>query len=384
MWCDDAVMDPFLPDDEKVAAIREVLPAVASGIRLDVTVAGPFPAETAQAVRQMEEHELRVGRGGPERPEELAQRLDEAASVVAAVLATSPGHVVVTPGPVAAVSAALVALRPSATRGVAIDGALGTRMDSVVTSVAQAHGLTLGRRTGDGDAERAGLIVAAHVDPVTGRVLEPRRVADRTHGSGGSLLLDMGWSVGAIPVDVASSGADVVVIEAHRWLLGPEGVTALWAADRAVADRARVLVDPPSPSQLLGLARSVGWLLMYVGLPWAFERARTLTARLRDALAAIDGVVIEPSSGGMATTLPFRVVGWSPSEVAVELARRVHAHLDVDEERGLLRAGIGAWHREDEVAQFATALAEVARHTPETLPRRPLLTVLSLAAQDEP
>ena len=57
-------VDPFLPDDAKLAAIRELLPSTGSGIRLDATVAGPFPAETDRALQEADDWELRVGRGG--------------------------------------------------------------------------------------------------------------------------------------------------------------------------------------------------------------------------------------------------------------------------------------------------------------------------------
>jgi cysteine desulfurase/selenocysteine lyase len=97
-------MDPFLPDDAKLEAIRELLPSLGSGIRLDTTVAGPFPAEADRALRQSQEHQLRVGRGGSDRGEDLLQRAEEARSVVAAVLATSPDRVVLAPGPAAALS----------------------------------------------------------------------------------------------------------------------------------------------------------------------------------------------------------------------------------------------------------------------------------------
>jgi len=174
-----------------------------------------------------------------------------------------------------------------------------------------------------------------------------------------------------------------VLVDAHRWLLGPEGMTALWIADATRSGAVRALVDELPRSQLLALARSVGWLLMYVSLPWAFERAEALATRLRDALAAIDGVAIEPPSRGFATTLPFSVAGWTATEIAVELARRVHAHVGVDETRDQLHAGVGAWLREVELDRFADAVREIAAHTPDSLPRRPLLTVLAPAPWDE-
>jgi selenocysteine lyase/cysteine desulfurase len=161
-------------------------------------------------------------------------------------------------------------------------------------------------------------------------------------------------------------------------------MTALWIADAIRVHRVRALIDEVPRAQLVALARSVGWLLMYVSLPWAFERAEALATRLRSALAAIDGIAIEPpSSRGFSTTLPFSVSGWSAPDVAVELARRVHAHVGVDETRDRVLVGVGAWLREEELDRFVGAIAEIAAHTPETLPRRPLLTILAPAPWDE-
>ena len=42
---------PFLPDEEKVAAIRAELVATGAGIYLDAATAGPLPNETARAMR---------------------------------------------------------------------------------------------------------------------------------------------------------------------------------------------------------------------------------------------------------------------------------------------------------------------------------------------
>jgi selenocysteine lyase/cysteine desulfurase len=193
----------------------------------------------------------------------------------------------------------------------------------------------------------------------------------------------MGWSAGAIPVDAPSTGADFVLAGTHRWLLGPEGATALWIADPARSARVRALVDPLPAPLLVGVARSVGWLLMFVGLPWAFQRAEMLASRLRGALAAIDGVTIATGGVGFATTLPFAIAGWSAGDVATELGRRAHAQLDVDVGRDLLVASVGAWIREDEIDRFTAAVTEIAAHTPDSLPRRPLLTVLSTEPWDE-
>jgi len=219
-------------------------------------------------------------------------------------------------------------------------------------------------------------VVAAHVDADTGALLDTRPVAARAHAAGALVVLDSGWSVGAVPVDAPGTGADIVLVDGHRWLLGPEGVTAAWVSDRIDVVRAAARLDPLPRASLLGLARSVGWLLMYVGLPWAFERTERLTHRLVHALSAIDGVELAGPVEGLATTVPFRITGWPVDEAATELGRRCFAVLDADERRGLLRAGVGAWLREEDLDRFVAAIGDLARYSPETLPRRPMLTLL--------
>lgn len=375
-------MDPFLPDEHKLDAIRDMLPALASGIRLDTTVAGPFPAETDRALRQLAEHELRVGRGGLERLEDLAQRADEARSVVAAVLTASPEEVLLAPGLVAALSAAIVGRQGVAPGGVVLVGEVSGTLAAASAAVAEVHGLPLVRDTTE-IPEGATLVVAPHIDAASGRLFDAGPLAARAHAVGAPCVLDMSWSAGAIPVDAPGSGADLVLVEAHRWLLGPEGVTALWVGDSGQVGRLRASLDPLPPSLLLGVARSVGWLLMYVSLPWAWHRAETLTGRLRAGLAAIEGIEILAPARGIGTVLPFRMARWPVLEAAEELGRRAFAQLDVDEPRDLLRASVGAWLREEELDRFVTAVAELAAHTPATLPRRPLLTVLAPAPWDE-
>jgi selenocysteine lyase/cysteine desulfurase len=377
-----ALVDPFLPDERKLDAIRDLLPSLASGIRLDTTVAGPFPAETDRALRQLAEHEQRVGRGGPELADDRAQRAEEARSVIAAVLTATPDHVLLAPGPAAALSAALAARRGNAPGGLVLIGALSAELEAASVALAAAHGLPVVRDPSD-IPEGATLVVAAHVDTASGRVVDAPTLATRAHDAGAPLVLDMSWSAGAFPVDAPGSGSDLVVADAHRWLLGPEGVTALWVADRRQVDRLAGLLDPLPAPLLLGVARSVGWLLMYVSLPWAWQRAETLTTRLRSALTSVEGVELLATIPSAATVLPFRITGWPATEAAAELGRRVFAQLDVDAPRDLLRAAVGAWLREDEIDRFAVAVGELAAHTPETLPRRPLLTILEPVPWDE-
>src|SRR2546423_5515830 len=94
-----AVVAPFLPDAEKLAAVREALPAVSAGIYLDTPRAGPLPAETARSMSDLAGWELATGRAGADRREEAIARVDEARAAGPAILSTDVHPLVPTPRP---------------------------------------------------------------------------------------------------------------------------------------------------------------------------------------------------------------------------------------------------------------------------------------------
>jgi selenocysteine lyase/cysteine desulfurase len=126
---------------------------------------------------------------------------------------------------------------------------------------------------------------------------------------------------------------------------------------------------------VLGLARSVGWLEMFVGLDWIYERVARLARRLRDSLASLEGVEVLTPADAMATTVVFRFAAWPAEESLDELRRRVFAILGATGDGQGLRASIAWFNTEEELDRFAAAVAELGRHTPESLPRRPPLIV---------
>jgi len=227
-----------------------------------------------------------------------------------------------------------------------------------------------------------GLLVLPHVDERSGAVLPVSELSRLTHQAGALVILDASASAGAISVDPLALEVDAVAFSAHRWLLGPEGVGALW-----LGSRMKALVDPwaiserldrPPRRSTLGLARSLGWLEMYVGLPWVNQRTVALARALAEALAAMDGVAVLTPIRGMAAIVTFRVEGWTVERAREELGRRVFALLGTVEVEGLpaLRASVGFWNTDDELRRLGGAVAELAAHTPATIPRRPSLVVL--------
>ena len=367
---------------DRVRGLREQLPATGAGIYLVTHLAGPLPAETQAAVHESDEMELRVGRAGPERAEDLVQREREATAVAAAVLGASPERIVLTHG--AAEAARLVAievLESGADQRVALLPGVDKAVAGAVRDVADVAGAEVDAFTEIPDVLDAStaLLVMAHVD-ADGRLFDPVSVSTSARAAGARTLVDVSRGAGAMALEIDALGADFVMTESHRWMLGPDAVAALWVTpdlDRELPEWLRQASSPFSRGALLALARSVGWLLMFVELPWALDRTAVLADRLYEDLGAIDGVTLlaDPSAHGAIAA--FRIADWDAETAAEELGRSIFAIVEVDAEADVIRASVGAWNRESELDRFVERVAELAAHTPETLPRRPSLTVIS-------
>ena len=183
--------------------------------------------------------------------------------------------------------------------------------------------------------------------------------------------VDATLAVGAIPIDVASLGADTIFFAGDRWLLGPKGAERSGpGGSSGVGDG---IVDHDiGRTSTLGLARSVGWLEMYVGLDWIYERGAALTRRLHAALTGTEGVEVVTPAEALATIVVFRLASWPVGEALDELRRRVFAIIGATPDGSALRASVAWFNTEEELDRFAAAVAEIARYTPETLPRRAL------------
>ena len=214
---------------------------------------------------------------------------------------------------------------------------------------------------------RTRLVVCSHVSHVSGRVAAVAELA-RT---GAPLLLDGAQALGAIPVDVAATGCDFYAASGQKWLCGPEGTGCLYVR----RDRLET-IRPPWPSGLtVGDATTLTnnadasrfdtrpvvavlatWalesfgVLEDAGLDWVLGRGPELAGTLAGELAA-GGRAVQPR--GVSTLVSWREE--HPELVAARLLAAgvvVHA-LPV---HGLVRASVGAWNDESDVARLVGAL----------------------------
>jgi selenocysteine lyase/cysteine desulfurase len=125
-----------------------------------------------------------------------------------------------------------------------------------------------------------------------------------------------------------------------------------------------------------GMARSCGWLSMYVGLDWIFARAGELARRAFDQLAGTPGVVVLTRVARLATMVTFRLQNWSAGDALDELGRRTFVIARHVPSMDAIRISTAFFTTEAELDRFCDAIADLAAHTPETLARRPALSIL--------
>ena len=408
------MVGPFLPEDEKLAAVRAALPALDAGIYLNSGSVGPLPAETAAAMAELVDYELRIGRSHPDYWDGFIERMGEARASVAAVIGADVGDVALVHSTSQAMNAAVwsVALRPGdriVTTQAEHAGGLGPVHVAAARAGAKVTVVDVGPG-GDDDAivaafdaaidDRTKIVVLSHVLWTTGARLPVTAVADLAHARGARIVVDGAQAVGAIPVSVAELGVDFYAIPGQKWLLGPEGTGALWAGpeiartslpstgnhftfERLTPREAVIWPDARRFDDtghyrpaVTGLARSCGWLSMYVGLPWIHERGGVMARTAADRLAHVTGVELLTPPDRMATLVTFRIAGWTADEILAELNGRIFAIARTVPALDAVRLSVGFFTTADEVERVATVVELLAGHTPATLPPRPRLTIL--------
>ena len=245
------------------------------------------------------------------------------------------------------------------------------------------------------------LVSFSHVLWTTGLVMPVARIADLARERGALVIVDGAQAAGAIRVNVRDLGVDMYAVPAQKWLLGPEGLGALWARRELVPtlaatfagyfsfatvdsrgnrelhdDARRFQVTNYHRPSVLGMARAIGWLTMFVGLEFVHRRGAEMARRAADHLASIDGVTLLTPRDRMAGLVSFQIAGWEPEAAMEELAARTFCIIRTLPLVHALRISIGFWTTEDELDRFLDGVRLLAAYTPETIPQRRTLTII--------
>ena len=380
-----------------IAQIRSEIPVLANLTYLNTGWSGPPPRRVAQALKDRVDQELFEGptsRPVQDSGREIQAQAREAA---ARLFNAAPEDVLVTRNTTEGLNIVLSGL----------DWQVG---DEVITcnlehgsvlytslATGQRHGLKV--RVVDLDPHdsretilskfeaaftpRTRLLFVSHVEYSTGLRMPAPELTQLAHERGAMIMLDGAQTGGHLHLDMAADGYDFYSIPGQKWVLGYEGVGALYirrehiervhpahSGGRAVVqpvDYENVQLNSADMEKFHGGSSSVPLQAAFVeavsfielaGVREIEERNRQLAERFKGQLVDIPGVhILSPLEPGLSSGLvSFSLDGWEPPAA---VARLWDDHRIVVRQVGFppgIRASFHFFNTEDEVDQLSYAV----------------------------
>lgn len=207
-------------------------------------------------------------------------------------------------------------------------------------------------------------------------------------------ILDACQSIGQMKLDVSALQCDFLSVTNRKFLRGPRGAGFLYISDRALQAgleplfidmRGAEWVDKDRYAARDGGMRFEDWEFAYalvvgtraaieyclaVGEPRIWQRVRSLSAQMREQLAALDNVRVLDKGPELASLVTFTVKGDKPSRLVNELSKRrinvvpsyrAFAVIDFDEKQieWAIRASPHYFNTSEEIAAFTSTLKEI-------------------------
>jgi len=242
------------------------------------------------------------------------------------------------------------------------------------------------------------LVVMTQASNVSGTILPVAEVTAKAHDLGVPVLVDASQSAGAIPIDMMSSGIDLLAFTGHKELLGPTGTGGLVINPSFDVSSIEPLVfggtgsrseSEEQPEDLpdkfeSGTANLMGIAGLSAGLDWINDRGldsirehtRLLVEALVEGLSVIPGVKIYGtlSAENLVAIVSFTISGKRVSDIGFKLdedygilsrvglhcAPAAHKTLGSFPE-GTVRLSPGVFTTMDDIAKTLKAIQEVAR-----------------------
>ena len=242
----------------------------------------------------------------------------------------------------------------------------------------------------DRELERGAAMVALTHVPTGGGLVNPAaEVGAHCRAADVPFVLDACQSAGQLPLDVETLGCDALSATGRKFLRGPRGTGFLYVRDEWTGR-----IDPPlldlhaaewtsptsyevrddarrfeswesSRADRLGLGAAVDYALD-VGVDNGWDRLHALAGRLREQLAAIDGVTIHDKGAVKGGIVTFTVDGHDSVGVKDRLraagvntstTTASHAHFDGRDLPALVRASVHYYNTEDELDRLVDVVS---------------------------
>lgn len=258
-------MPPVLTSDQ-IEQARADLPYLRDVIYVDNAAVSPVPQAVQSAADRYNEYTVRRLR---EVPQLSAPVFDQGRALAAKLVGAAPEQIAYVQNTSHGLSQIALGLdwRPGDNLVVPAQEfpsnhlcwlqleAQGVEVRKVQAQAGQIHPADIGRYID----HRTRLVAISHVQFYSGFRVDIPGIGELCRKAGALLVVDGTQSIGALTLDVAASGVDVLVVSGHKWMMAPRGIGFM-----ALSERALARITP----------RIVGWLS--VQEPFAFRRTLDL------------------------------------------------------------------------------------------------------------
>jgi selenocysteine lyase/cysteine desulfurase len=227
---------------------------------------------------------------------------------------------------------------------------------------------------------RTRLVALSHVDWTSGEVLSLEEICTLARERGALTLVDGAQSVGAISVDAEAIGADMYAFTGHKWVLGPEGMGALYVRPGCDVPSTNVgFISLPDPSvfdagggyELRTDARRFEASTMSATLAAGFAAAaeavhergeagfegiRHRADLLMDLLSELPRVNLRSPRPAQSGLVSFEVEGVAAQEVAERLLEMRFVLRHLPEPNSYVRASTHLFNTGEEIEALAQAV----------------------------
>ena len=351
--------------DAKVKLARECLPVTDEYAYLDTGSLGPISAIYSEALARCTNEDLAMGRALARRFERIDEAKARIRSEVASLLGADPAEIELTRGTRDGIGKLLGRMRWSPG-----DEVVTTQLEfppcaDTINALTQTEGVVVQIAEVPEDniedidwleqclTPRTRLVAVSGVAYTTGQRLPLDRIAELAAARGARTLVDGAQLAGAAALDLGRTRIDFLAMPLQKWLLGPEGLGALYL-------RAGALSTPGSEGTAQGwpvlqaCAEHLAWMRVSLGWEWVHQRTRRLGIYARGALGDIDGLsLVTPDAH--AGLVAIRCERDSSQQLADNLKfwNLIVRHRP---ELDLLRISTAFFNTENEIDRFAEAI----------------------------
>lgn len=257
------------------------------------------------------------------------------------------------------------------------------------------------------------LVVVNHGSNVIGTIQPVAEIGRICRERGVLFAIDAAQTAGLVPIDIAAMSIDVVCFTGHKSLFGPSGTGGMFISEHVDITPCRAggtgvmsaLEKQPAEYPwhmefgtlntmgIAGLLAAQRWIVARGGVETIYAHEMGHATRLRDGLAAIEGVRLYCADMGR-SHLPvfvFNIDGLPADQTGTFLdvehdvitrtglhcAPRVHEGIGTLDENGTVRFSPGVFTTDGDVDRAISAVAEIAEYGRSRARRgqRPVVTV---------